>query len=219
MINGKRITILLVEDHHIVRQGLKTLLETEADMTVVGEAENGFEAITMCEELGPMIVVMDIALPKLNGIEASRKILKDHPAMKMLVLSAYADDRDIEKMTSLGVNGFLIKQCAPDMLIEAIREIMKGNTFFSSSVSERLVQLNKRPLRSEGALLSARELQVLQLITEGRANKEVAFELEISIKTVEKHRQSIMKKLSIHDVAGLTRYAIAEGIIETGRKK
>lgn len=217
----KKITILLAEDHLIVRKGLKALLEMEADFSIVGEAENGLDAVQMAEELDPLIIVMDIALPKLNGIEAARKILKERPASKILVLSAYADDGYIEKMIAIGVCGFLIKQCAPDNLITAIREIVKGKNFFSPAISERIEQLTKKQINHDGTAvkkllaLSERELQVLQLITEGKANKLVAFELDISIKTVEKHRQNLMKKLSIHDIAGLTRYAIAEGIIES----
>ncbi|MEK6625024.1 MAG: response regulator transcription factor [Bdellovibrionota bacterium] len=212
----KKITIFLSEDHLIVRKGLKALIGLEKDMTVVGEADNGLDAVKMVKSIAPMVVVMDIALPKLNGIEASRKILKENPSTKILVLSAYAEDGYIEKMTSIGVSGFLIKQCSPNILIEAIREIRNGNVFFSPLVSDRLKLLNGFSKKTAQAL-SDRELQVLQLITEGKANKEVAYELEISIKTIEKHRQSIMKKLSIHDIAGLTRYAIAEGIIECSR--
>ncbi|MBI2522207.1 MAG: response regulator transcription factor [Bdellovibrio sp.] len=209
----KKISVFLSEDHLIVRKGLKALIELEEDMIVVGEADNGLEAVKMVKSLDPLIVVMDIGLPKLNGIEASRQILKDNPLTKILILSAYADDGYIEKMSSIGVSGFLIKQCAPNILIEAIREISKGNVFFSPLISDRLKHLNKKQKQKINAL-SERELQVLQLITEGKSNKEIAFELEISIKTIEKHRQSIMKKLAIHDIAGLTRYAIAEGIIE-----
>ncbi|HAZ11969.1 MAG: DNA-binding response regulator [Bdellovibrionales bacterium GWA2_49_15] len=214
----KKTTVFLSEDHLIVRKGLKALIELEKDMTVVGEADNGLDAVKMVKHLAPMVVIMDIALPKLNGIEASRKILKENPSTKILVLSAYADDGYIEKMTSIGVSGFLIKQCSPNILIEAIREIRNGNVFFSPMVSDRLKKMDGFSKKTTQAL-SEREVQVLQLITEGKANKEVAFELEISIKTIEKHRQSIMKKLSIHDVAGLTRYAIAEGIIECNRPK
>ncbi len=214
-----KITVFLSEDHLIVRKGLKALIELEKDMVVVGEAENGFDAVKMVSELTPMIVVMDVALPKLNGIEASRKILKDFPSTKILILSAYADDGYIEKVISIGVSGFLIKQCSPNILIEAIREISKGNVFFSPSISDRLQHLNGFS-KKRSPLLSGREVEVLQLIAEGKANKEIAFELGISIKTIEKHRQGLMKKLSIHDVAGLTRYAITEGIIEcNGTKK
>ncbi len=217
-MSPKKITVFLSEDHLIVRKGLKALIELEEDMLVVGEAENGLDAVKMVKSLAPKIVVMDIALPKLNGIEASRKILKDNPAIKILVLSAYADDGYIEKMTSIGVSGFLIKQCSPNILIDAIREISKGNVFFSPLISKRINHLSSSSTKKTQNL-SEREVQVLQLIAEGKANKEVAFELGISIKTIEKHRQSLMKKLSIHDIAGLTRYAIAEGIIECSISK
>ena len=170
-MNTKKITVFLSEDHLIVRKGLKALIELEEDMTVVGEAENGLDAVKMVSAINPMVVVMDIALPKLNGIEASRKILKEYPTTKILVLSAYADDGYIEKMTAIGVSGFLIKQCSPNILIEAIRTISKGNVFFSPVVSKRLKHLNNFS-KMKTPILSDREVQVLQLITEG---KEVVY--------------------------------------------
>lgn len=209
MKGTNKVHIILAEDHKIVRNGLKALLELESDFTVVDEAEDGLEAIEMVKLHLPEIIIMDIAMPKLNGIEASREILKFNHKIKILVLSAYADDGYIEKLTSIGVSGFLIKQCAPQVLIQAIREIMKGKTFFSPGIAERADHLGKH-LNN----LSPREVQVLQSIAEGKANKQVAQDLNISIKTVEKHRQKIMDKLCIHDTAGLTRYAISEGIIE-----
>lgn len=221
----KRITIVLVEDHKIVRMGLRTLLELEDDFLVLGEAENGLEAVKQVQELAPMIVVMDIALPMLNGIEASRQILRSNTETKILMLSAYSDDGYIEKVTSLGVSGFLIKQCSPPLLIQAIREIINGKQFFSPEIAERLDQLTKIQLNNQGVArskiqtLSERESQVLQLIAEGKSNKQVAHDLDISIKTVEKHRQNLMKKLSIHDIAGLTRYAITEGIIDSSTQR
>jgi DNA-binding NarL/FixJ family response regulator len=219
-MQNQRISILLAEDHKIVCKGLRALLELEEDMFVIGEAENGLEAVRLAKEKRPQLIIMDIAMPKLNGIEAAKKILKDQPKTKILVLSAYADDGYIEKMVSNGVHGFLVKQCAPHALIDAIRTIVSGKSYFSPSVNKRIEVLTDEHLNHEGVsiiknkIMSSRERQVLQLITEGKANKNIAYELGISIKTVEKHRQSLMKKLSIHDVAGLTRYAISEGIIE-----
>lgn len=215
-----KISILLADDHKIVRKGLRFLLELEPDMLVVGESENGMEALALVKKLRPEVVLMDIAMPKLNGLEASRQILKTYPRTKVIILSAHADDCYIEKVVEMGVSGFLVKQCSPKYLTDAIRAVVSGETYFSPVVNERIHFFEKKELNRDGVnahvghSLSSREAQVLQLIVEGKANKVVAFELKISVKTVEKHRQNLMKKLGIHDVAGLTRYSISEGIIE-----
>jgi len=217
----KRITVLLAEDHEIVREGLRALLEHEDDIAVIGEAQTGRQAVKLTSKLRPDVVVMDIAMPLLNGLEATRQILQARPGIKVLILSAHSDDAYIEQIIALGAAGYLIKQTSHDVLSRAIREVQKGKTFFSPSISKRLHhQYEKSPDR-EGLLqkkddrLSSREIEVLQLVAEGNVNKETAAELGISIKTVEKHRQNLMKKLNIHDTAGLTRYAIGTGIIES----
>jgi DNA-binding NarL/FixJ family response regulator len=216
----KRITVLLAEDHMIVREGFRRLLETEDDLEVVGEAQTGRQAVEMAKKLRPAVVVMDIAMPLLNGLEATRQILQAVPTTKVLILSAHSDDAYVEQATESGAAGFLLKQSSADALSRAIREVQKGNTFFSPSVSKRLRDQNQkspdraRRLKKGSPRLSSREMEVLQLVAEGKANKEVAAELGISIKTVEKHRQHLMAKLNIHDTAGLTRYAISSGIIE-----
>jgi DNA-binding NarL/FixJ family response regulator len=215
------ITILLAEDHTIVREGLRALLKIESDIKIVGEAENGRQAVAMVSELRPDIVVMDIAMPLLNGLEATRQVLQTTPSTKVLMLSAHSDDAHVEQVMALGASGYLIKQTAARVLAEAIREVHQGRTFFSPSISSRLKDQGKKaPSRSnpsgkKPSLLTSRETEVLQLIAEGKANKETAEELHISVKTVEKHRQSLMAKLNIHDTAGLTRYAIATGVIES----
>ena len=220
-----QISILIAEDHKIVRKGLKALLELEDDLIVIAEAENGVEAVELTNIHNPMIVIMDIALPKLNGIDAAKQILKSMPQVKVLMLTAYSDDGYLEKVLSIGVSGFLLKQCSPNSLIEAIHVIKSGKKYFGPQITQRMKQLdeskNNHGKVSDKKLisLSARETQVLQLIAEGRPNKLVASDLSISIKTVEKHRQNLMNKLCIHDTAGLTRYAIAEGIIESSSKK
>jgi DNA-binding NarL/FixJ family response regulator len=217
----KRITVLLAEDHMIVRQGFRKLLAAEDDLEVVGEAQTGRQAVALAKKLRPAVVVMDIAMPLLNGLEATRQIRKAIPATKVLILSAHSDDAYVEQATALGAAGFLLKQTSSHDLSRAIREAHKGNTFFSPSVAKRLDNRNQKSpdrggqLKKKVARLSSREAEVLQLIAEGQANKQVAAELGISIKTVEKHRQSLMQKLNIHDVAGLTRYAISAGIIES----
>ena len=204
----------------IVREGLRVLLEAEGDIEVVGEAQTGRQAVQLAKKLRPAVVVMDIAMPQLNGLEATQRILKVVPATRVLILSAHGDDGYLRQVVMLGAAGYLIKQTSAHVLSEAIREVQKGNTFFSPSIANRLrsLSLNSpdgcRSLKKKGALTS-RELEVLQLIAEGKANKQIARGLGISIKTVEKHRQHLMRKLDLHDTAGLTRYAIAAGIIES----
>jgi DNA-binding NarL/FixJ family response regulator len=217
----KRITILLAEDHQVVREGFRSLLEHEQDLEVVGEAETGRQAVQLTRKLRPAVVVMDIAMPLLNGLEATRQIRKDFPETKVLILSAHSDDAYVEQMTALGAAGFLVKQTSSHELATAIRKIHEGETYFSASVFKRVQDRKRKSLGRDGNSdkrsnhLSSREVEVLQLIAEGKANKQVASELGVSFKTVDKHRQHLMSKLNIHDVAGLTRYAIAEGIIES----
>ena len=217
----KPITVLLAEDHMIVREGLRALLKLETDIKIVGEAENGRQAVALVSQFEPDVVVMDIAMPLLNGLEATRQILQTAPSTKILMLSAHSDDAFVEQVMALGAAGYLIKQTAAHVLPQAIREIHQGRTFFSPSISVR-IKNHDRTTPSRGGLpgkkaplLTSRETEVLQLIAEGKANKQTAVELRISIKTVEKHRQSLMQKLNIHDTAGLTRHAIAAGIIES----
>jgi len=175
----------------------------------------------LATRLLPDVVVMDIAMPLLNGLEATRRIRKDVPDTKVLILSAHSDDAYVEQVAELGAAGFLLKQTSSHNLATAIREVQKGNTFYSPAISKRLKGRDQKALDREGNFkqkhnrLSSREVEVLQLIAEGKPNKQVATELGVSFKTVDKHRQHLMAKLNIHDIAGLTRYAIAEGIIES----
>ena len=217
----KRITVLLADDHEVVREGLQMLLSLEDDIEVVGEAKTGREAVLLAKKLHPAVVIMDIAMPILNGLEATRQILKAAPATKVLALSAHSDDAYVDQFIAMGASGYITKQSTTQVLSRAIREVQKGNTFFGPSISKRLQERNRTSLNGKGRMkkqnvhLSSRETEVLQLIAEGEANKQIASELEISIKTVEKHRQHLMEKLHIHDTAGLTRYAISAGIIES----
>jgi DNA-binding NarL/FixJ family response regulator len=217
----RRITVLLADDHIVVRQGLRALLVAEEDIDIVGEADNGRQAIQLVKKLLPEVVVMDIAMPVLNGLEATRQITRAVPNTKVLILSSYCDDEYVQQLTEAGAAGYLVKQTAANDLLKAIREANKGNAFFSPSIAKRLRDqcreafVGGQPVRRRADYLTTREAEVLQLIAEGRANKQIAAELCISIKTVEKHRQQVMNKLGIHDVAGLTRHAIAKGIIET----
>jgi len=217
----KRITVLLAEDHQIVREGFRSLLEHDRDIEVVGEAETGRQAVQLTRKLRPSLVVMDIAMPLLNGLEATRQIRKELPDTKVLILSAHSDDAYVEQAAAVGAAGFLLKQSSSNELATAIRKVHEGKTFFSAAISKRVQDRNRGSLdrngnpRQKNNCLSPREMEVLQLIAEGKANKQVASELGVSFKTVDKHRQDLMSKLNIHDVAGLTRYAIAEGIIES----
>lgn len=217
----KPITILLVEDHEIVRDGLAALLKMEVDIKIIGQAADGHQAVTKFSELRPDIVVMDIAMPQLNGLEAARQILKGTPGSKIILLSAHNDDAYVQKAISIGVSGYLIKQTAAHVLPEAIRQVADGKSFFSPLIAKRLAdqarkaRANGSPASTKPSELTPREMEVLQLTAEGNPNKMTADVLNISIKTVEKHRQSLMEKLNIHDTAGLTRHAIAQGIIES----
>src|SRR5579863_5120060 len=216
----KQITVLLAEDHTIVREGFRKMLELEDDFEVVGEAQDGRQAVALTKKLRPAVVLMDIAMPLLNGLEATRQVLKVLPATKVLMLSAHGDDAYVSTAAESGAVGFLLKQTSAHEVCRAIREVRKGNTFFSPSVSRRFDRLHPPStdragrLKTSGAQLTSREMEVLQLIAEGKANKETAAELGIGSKTVEKHREHLMEKLDIHDTAGLTRYAISAGIIE-----
>jgi DNA-binding NarL/FixJ family response regulator len=217
----KKITVLLAEDHTIVREGFRKMLELEEDLEVVGEAQDGRQALAMVKKLRPAVVLMDIAMPLLNGLAATRQVLKALPATKVLILSAHSDDAYVNNATDSGAVGFLLKQTSAHEVCQAIREVQKGKTFFSPSISRRLNRLNPPSpdrvgrLNKKAVKLTSREMEVLQLIAEGKANKETAAELGIGMKTVEKHREHLMEKLDIHDTAGLTRYAISTGIIES----
>ena len=217
----ERITVLLADDHMIVREGLRALLDVEDDIEVVGEAETGRQTLQLAKKLRPTVVLMDIAMPSLNGLEATRQILKAVPATRVIILSAHNDDEYIRQVIKLGAAGYLVKQTSADLLSRAVREVHKGNTFFSPSIAKRVRSLyqdspkGRELLEKKKPALTSREMEVLQLVAEGKANKQVAKELAISIKTVEKHRQKLMSKLDLHDTAGLTRYAISAGIIES----
>lgn len=203
-----------------MRKGIRTMLELDKGFLVIGEAKDGHQAVSLACTHKPDVILMDIAMPKLNGLEATRQLLKILPRAKVIMLSAYNDDSYISKAVDTGAVGYLLKQSSVEDVCRAIREVMQGHKFFSREILARLQHFNARrkspdqPLASQAALLTSREVEVLQLVAEGSANKQIAAYLSISIKTVEKHRTSLMKKLNIHDTAGLTRYAITEGVIE-----
>jgi DNA-binding NarL/FixJ family response regulator len=217
----KKITVLLADDHTIVREGFRKMLELEGDFEIVGEAQDGRKAVALAKKLRPAVLVMDIAMPLLNGLEAARQLRQELPATKVLILSAHSEDAYVQNATEAGAVGFLLKQTSAQDVCRAIREVHSGKTFFSPAIARRQERLNPAALNRTGSLkkkpvaLTSREVEVLQLIAEGKANKETAAELGIGIKTVEKHREHLMAKLDIHDTAGLTRYAISAGIIES----
>ncbi len=203
------ISVLLVDDHNIVRQGLKALLTCEPDIHVVAEAQTGREAVQIAGKIHPEVVIMDLAMPLLNGWEATRQILKVAPSAKILVLSTYEGIDHVQQAIASGAAAYLIKQTAASDLVKAIREVRKGNAYFSPPIAERLRErtyqggAEARPQQVPEVELTLREAEVLQLIAEGFANKQIASELGLSVKTVEKHRQQVMNKLNIHDTASL----------------
>ncbi|HOI16033.1 MAG TPA: response regulator transcription factor [Geobacteraceae bacterium] len=210
------IKVLLVDDHKIVREGLRSLLEKEGDITIVAEADNGRTAVQLANEALPDVVVMDIAMPEMNGIEATRRITAENPEIRVLALSMHSARRFVSEALSVGAKGYLLKDCAADELVRAIRTVAADKIYLSPDIADQIVKdyVKNLPDSAPAALsvLSTREKEVLQLIAEGRNTKEIAFTLNVSIKTIETHRQQIMKKLNLQSVAGLTRYAIREGL-------
>lgn len=219
----KRITVLLADDHAIVRTGLRALLEAVGDIHVVGEADNGHRAVLEAARLQPDVVLLDLSMPILNGVEAARQIAQAVPAAKVLVLSSYSDGQHVRQAIQAGVVGYVMKEAGADDLLEAIRRTRNGDAFFSPPVLKQLLeQSSKSPGdRSCGtcevSTLPSRQVEVLQLIAEGHSTKQIAARLRLSRKTVEKHRQGLMDALNLHKPAALTRYAAAIGIIDLGR--
>jgi len=216
----KRISVILADDHTIVREGFRKMLEFEDDIEVVGEAQNGRQAVDLAKKLRPAIVLMDIAMPLLNGLLATRQALKAVPTTKVIILSAHSDDAYVQNAIASGAMGFLLKQTSAHEVCRAIREVKNGKKFFSPAVAKRLQRLDDVASdlagipNSRNAPLTAREVELVQLIAEGKANKEAADIMGISVKTVEHHRMNLTNKLDIHDTASLTRYAISSGIID-----
>jgi len=215
----KKIKILLAEDHTIVRQGLSALLRSEPDIEVVGEASDGLEAVEMAKKINPDVVLMDIAMRHLNGIEATRKIKKLFPYMKVLVLTMYDNEEWIFQILKAGASGYLIKDSAMTDLVSAIRTIHQGGSFLSPSISKKVIDeyIRKAEIGEKKGvddLLSSREREILQLIAEGQSVTQIASLLCISKKTVEAHKTHIMEKLNIHDKVGLIKYAIRMGLIK-----
>jgi len=210
------IKILLADDHKITRDGLRALLEQQANMNVVGEAENGREAVRLAMDLAPDVVVMDISMPELNGIEATRQIRGVLPDTKVIALSMYADRRYVVGMLKAGVSGYLLKNCAFDELVSAIEAVTHNESFLSPLIADTVMKDYTHILEQDEtagvSALSAREREVLQLVAEGLSTRQIAERIHVSVKTVETHRQQIMKKLNAKSVAELTKIALREGL-------
>ncbi len=210
------IRILIADDHSIVRDGLKALVEKEEGLEVVAEASNGLEAIRLVQKFAPDIVVMDVAMPDLNGIEATRQLTANDPSVKIIALSMHSDRRFVIEMLRAGAMGFMLKDSAFEELVDAIKNIYKGRTFLSSSIMDVVVTDYVRNLAGTDSpaynQLSDRERQVLKLLAEGKTVKEIGYILDVSAKTVETHRLNIRDKLGISSLAELTKFAIREGI-------
>ena len=210
------IRILVVDDHKIFREGLRALVEKQPGMELIGEVENGRKAIQLVQELLIDIIVMDIAMPDLNGIEATRQILAKAPSIKVIALSMHSDKRFVVEMLKAGASGYLLKDCAFEELAHAIRAVRANRTYLSPKIADMMIKDCVRLLPigelSVFSVLTPRQRQVLQLLSEGKTTKEIGSDLQVSVKTVETYRQQIMDKLDIHSIAELTKYAIREGL-------
>lgn len=209
------IRILLADDHKLLREGLHSLIEQQPDMTVIAEAEDGRATVQLAAKMSPDIIVMDISMPGLNGMEATRQILSKDPGVKVLALSMHTDRRFIVEMLGAGASGYLLKDCAFEELIRAIHALADHRTYLSPKISDVVVKdyacrISKS--LSSLSVLSPREREVLQLLAEGKSTREIASVLQIGMKTVETYRQQIMEKLDIHTIAGLTKFAVREGL-------
>lgn len=215
-----KINIILADDHHVIRQGLRLLIEREKDLWVVGEADSGWSALSAVKEVHPDLVVMDVSMPELNGMEATRKILSEAPDTKVLALSMYSDRRFVEGMFQAGVSGYILKNCIAKELVSAIRLVAKGQVYISPDIAgtildgylSRSVCGNDINRKSKRKTLTDREREILQLISEGQNTKEIAEKLHVSPKTVDAHRRNIMEKIDTNSIAELTKFAIREGI-------
>jgi DNA-binding NarL/FixJ family response regulator len=211
-----RIKILLADDHKIVRDGLRALIEKQPDMEVVAEAADGRTAVHLAKEMLPDVVIMDISMPDLNGIEAAQQIVAGAPRVKVIALSMHSDGRFVKEVFKVGACGYLLKECAFEELANAIHTVVADQIYLSPRITHVVLNdyLSRLPMAEASAfsVLTAREREVLQLLAEGKTTKDIACSLDLSVKTVEAHRQKIMEKSKIHSVAELTKYAIREGL-------
>lgn len=210
------IRVLLSDDHRIVREGLRTLLDKEPDIEVVGEAEDGRSMLELARKLKPQVVIMDITMPDLNGMDATRKIIEELPDVKVLALSMHTDQQFVGGMLKAGAIGYLPKDCASEELVRAVHTVASNETYLSLRVADVVRRDYLRQVKKVDTpglpALTARERETLQLLTEGRTTKEISLHLDLSAKTIETYRQHIMQKLNLHSLAELTKYAIREGL-------
>ena len=210
----RKIRILLADDHQLVRQGFRLILESQPDMEVVGEAGNGREAIEAAETLRPDVIVMDVTMPGLNGIEATRRIREKAPGVRVLGLSVHRDGVYVREMVRAGAEGYLLKDAAGAELLAAIHAVAEGNSYLSPEVAGAVLKDYRKHALNPIDVLSAREREILQMIAEGKTNKEVATALDLSVYTVDGHRTRIMEKLSLHSVGELVRFAVRNGLVD-----
>ena len=210
----KRTRILLVDDHAVVRQGFKMILGAQSDMEIVGEAANGREAVELAEQLHPDIVVMDVAMPELNGIEATRRVVGADPHIRVIALSMHKDSVYVREILRAGARGYLLKDSGADDLVKAIRAVAGGESYLSPAVSNAVLDDYRRHVTNPIDLLTSREREVLQMLAEGKTNKEIAVVLNLSVYTVDAHRGRIMEKLNLHSINELVRFALRNGLID-----
>ncbi len=208
------IRILLADDHILVRQGFKMILSAQPDMQVVGEAVNGRETVELCEKLQPDLVLMDVTMPELNGIEATRRLANASPRTRVLALSMHKDAVYVREILRAGARGYLLKDSAETDLLAAVRSVAKGEAYLSPSVSDAVLTDYRRHVTDPLDLLTSREREVLQMIAEGKTNKEIATSLNLSVYTVEAHRGRVMEKLNLHSTGELVRFALRSGLID-----
>ena len=211
---GKKIRILLADDHAVVRQGFGRILASEPDMEIVGEAATGHEAITLTEELQPDVVVMDVAMPELNGIEATRRLAASVPRARVLALSMHKDSVYVREILRAGAKGYLLKDAVDRDLLAAVRAVARGEGYLSPAVSEAVLSDYRKHVTDPVDLLTSREREVLQMIAEGKTNKEIATLLNLSVYTVDAHRGRVMEKLNLHTTGELVRFAMRKGLID-----
>jgi len=212
----RQIRVIIADDHRIVLEGLKALLQNHNNIDVVGEAENGLAAVELALQLKPDVLIMDLSMPDMNGITAARKILEKEPGIKVLTLSMHSDKRFVSRALREGVSGYILKECASADLVEAINTVVSGKTYLSPQIVDFVISDYRKQLLDKeycaDSVLTKKEREILQLFAEGKTTKDIAFLLSVSVKTIETHRSRIMEKLNMHSIAELTKFAVREGI-------